>query len=245
MAKFEKEKKEKLEDPQKLFDNFSVFKLIKPMAGTFHVVELSLEDTSRILDKSDSFSNFHDQNWLKIMGYTLLYSMNQKPRPFFGYCGTDFLTLIYKINPELNQPTELISNLSSLASSFLGLQINNTVNFSGNLLEFPDPKILTAYLLWKQNNNRNLLIQSMALYTLISQGKSSEDAKQTIIALGDNQTKLSMISDHNQTKIPNWHLNGICSFWDKSNDKIQLAVHENLPSGPDFLNFLIELFDQE
>ena len=234
--------------PEDLFSSFEVFGLVRPMAGTFHVVDLQIQNSSSILEHTSKkgINHFHDPIWLRDMGMTMLYSMAQSPRPIFGFATATSITILYKILPAKHTGTDLISGAVSNISSFLGTRIDTAVRFSGTLLEFPNPKILTAFFLWKQNTNRSLMIESLSLEALISNGGSVKDAKDTLDALGDKEAKLSLIADYLETdEVPNCHTNGIASYWVPKEEGIRLTLHQNLPSGPDFLTFMIDIFDQE
>jgi hypothetical protein len=235
-------------NPEDVFSAFEVFGLVKPMAGTFHVVDLQIEDSASILERNTckTFTHFHDAGWLKEVGMTLLYAMSQSPQPIFGFASANCITILYKVLPAKYSGTKLISTTISDVSSFLGNKIGTVVKYNGTLLEFPNPKILTTYFLWKQNINRRIMIESLSLEALISKGISVKEAQETLLALGDTDTKLSLISDFlNKDPLPSWHTNGVAAYWAHKDEGIRLTLHQNLPSGPDFLTFMIDIFDQE
>ncbi|MBU1536602.1 hypothetical protein KKF84_14850, partial [Myxococcota bacterium] len=205
-------------------------------------------DTDILLERKNSstFSHFHDQGWLKHMGMTLLYTMTQAPQPIFGFATATGITILYKVLPEKYSGTSLITSATSASSSFLGTRVDTALRFSGTLLEFPNPKILTAFFLWKQNQNKSLMVQSLALDALISQGHSVQKAQETMHALGSAAAKLDLISEFlGEDPLPQWRTNGVAAYWVPREEGIRLTLHQELPAGPDFLTFMIDIFDQE
>jgi hypothetical protein len=232
-------------NPEELFLSFEIYGQVKPMVGTYHVVELRLEDSVELLESKHNkpFQFFHDREWLKSMGYSMLFNMIHDPYPIFGFAGINTISTLYKTVSFERLGTEVVSMAASNAASFLGAHLSIPIKFSGKLLEFPDSKILSAYFVWKQKMNRKLLIQSLTLTGLLSQGESIESASEKVMNTMDEKAKLKFIAEYLKfEKVPGWQLNGLSSYWSKDENKIRLKLHQELPIGTDFLNFLMDIF---
>ncbi|MBN2724509.1 MAG: hypothetical protein JXR95_10600 [Deltaproteobacteria bacterium] len=234
-------------DPDTLFSSFNVYNQIRPMMGTYHVIDLQLENTSAILEgtRISSIRHFHDAEWMKIMGKSLIYSCSRDPGALFGMAGSYHFSLVYSLPVTKLEGTDLLAGVTSSISSFISGHTGSPVKLSGKVLEFPDPKIMSAFFLWKQNQNRDITVQSMILEILMNNGKTFEEARETLITLGDTKSKLSVISEQYDGSIPEWIINGLCAYWKMKGDSVVMSLNQNIPSGPDFLSFMMEIFDQK
>lgn len=230
-------------NPQEFFYSFEVFSHIHPMAGTYHIVELSLKHTEHILEHAavHHIQHFHDDAWLRMMGQTLLFCMAHPDVPLLGYASSNGISLMYKHLDVIDDYAHRMFAITSHAASFLSCRLNLPVRFQGKLLEFPNIKVLCAYLLWKQVVHRRIMMHSMILAHLLAQGKTVEEARATYMEAKDEKTRLAMCAQYLKVdKIPAWQLNGLLSYWSPVEDRLQLTLNQNLPSGSDFLSFLTD-----
>ncbi|MBU1219884.1 hypothetical protein KKF34_18695 [Myxococcota bacterium] len=233
-------------DPEILFSSFNVYNQIRPMLGTYHVIDIQIDNSAQVLENIQlkDVNHFHDSVWLKTMGLCLAYTCNQT-QALFGLAGSYNMLLVYSLPATQREGTGLLATCASAATSFLSSHTGTPARFSGKVMEFPEPKIMAAYFLWKQNENRNVIIQSIVLEALMSRGNTFEQAREMLMALSDLKSKLSLVSDFLQVeKIPQWLLNGICTYWKIDNNELKLSLNQTVPDGPDFLSYMVEIFEQ-
>lgn len=233
-------------DPEILFSSFNVYNQIRPMLGTYHVIDLQIDNSTQVLEsvRLKNVSHFHDSEWLKTMGLCLAYTCSQT-QALFGLAGSYNLLMVFSLPATHREGTSLLSTCASAATSFLSSHAGTPARFSGKVLEFPEPKIMAAYFLWKQNENRNVVLQSIVLEALMSRGNSFEQAREMLVALSDTKSKLSLVTDFlNVDKIPHWLTNGITAYWKIENDELRLSINQTVPDGPDFLSYMVEIFEQ-
>lgn len=230
-------------NPRDFFHSFEVFGHVRPMAGTYHIVDLSLEHTETILEHAavHQIQHFHDDAWLRLMGQTLLFCMAQPNLPLFGYASSNGISLMYKHLGEVDDHAQQMFAITSHAASFMSCRLNVPVRFQGKLLEFPNVRVLCAYYLWKQVMHRRMMIHSMILAHHLEQGKTVEEAQAAYLGAKDEKSRLSMCAQYLKSdRVFPWKINGLLSYWTRVEDRLQLALHQNLPSGPDFLSFLMD-----
>ncbi|PKN60320.1 MAG: hypothetical protein CVU53_03710 [Deltaproteobacteria bacterium HGW-Deltaproteobacteria-11] len=232
-------------NPQDFFHSFEVFGHVRPMAGTYHIVDLTLEKTENILENAQKhhIQYFHDAAWLHVMGQNLIFCMSQPSLPLFGFSGSNSIALLYKHLAEEDDHAQRLFSITSHAASFLSTHLSVPVKFQGKLLEFPSVKVLCAFFLWKQVVHRRIMIHSMCLAHLMAQGKSPVEAQEAYLAAPDEKARLSMCAQYLELdRVPSWQLNGLIGFWASQEDRLHLTMHQDLPSGPDFLAFLMDAF---
>jgi len=215
------------------------------MAGTYHIVDLTLERTENILENASGhhIHYFHDAAWLHVMGQDLIFCMSQTGMPLFGFSGSNSISLMYKHLAEEDEHAQRLFSITSHAASFLSSHLSLPVKFQGRLLEFPSVKVLCAFFLWKQVMHRRIMIHSMCLAHQLAQGKSPEEAQAAYLEAPDEKSRLAMCAQHLQVeKVPSWQLNGLIGYWSRQEDRLHLTLHQDLPSGPDFLAFLMDAF---
>lgn len=230
-------------DPQEFFHSFEVFSHVRPMAGTYHIVDLKLERTGQILEHASvhHIQHFHDEAWLRIMGQTLMFCMSQPDLPLLGYASSNGISLMYKYLGETGDHAQKLFAITSHAASFLSCRLTVPVQFQGKLLEFPNVKVLCAYYLWKQVTHRRLMLHSMMLAHLLEQGKSVAEAQQIYLGIPDEKSKMAMCAEYLKVeKIPRWRINGLLSYWTRVEDRLHLTINQQLPGGADFLSFLMD-----
>jgi len=232
-------------NPQDFFHSFEVFGHVRPMAGTYHIVDLTLERTENILEHASGhhIRHFHDAAWLHVMGQDLIFCMSKPSLPLFGFASSNSISLLYKHLAEEDGHAQRLFSITSHAASFLSTHLSVPVQFQGRLLEFPSVKVLCAFYLWKQVQHRRIMIHSMCLAHLLQQGKSFEEAQETYLAAPDEKARLTMCAQHlGVDKVPTWQLNGLIGYWARQEDRLRLTLHQDLPAGPDFLAFLMDAF---
>ncbi len=232
-------------NPQEFFHSFEVFNSVRPMAGTYHIVDLTLEKTETILENVSrhAINHFHDASWLHIMGQGMIFCMSQKDYPTFGFSGANSIALLFKNLAEEDLHSQRLFSVTSHATSFLSNYLATPVKFQGRLLEFPSIKVLCAYFLWKQVVHRKIMIHSLCLAALLEEGLSPEMAQKSFFELEDEKARLALCGKHlGVDKLPPWQTNGLISFWSNNKEELRLTVHQELPSGPDFLAFLMDAF---
>jgi hypothetical protein len=53
---------------------------------------------------------------------------------------------------------------------------------------------------------------------------------------------MDIIKDfHGTDKLMGWHTNGVLGYWSLKNDSYFLSIHDNLPTGPNFLTLMMDL----
>jgi hypothetical protein len=232
-------------NPQDFFHSFEVFGHVRPMAGTYHIVDLTLERTENILEQAarHHIRHFHDAAWLHVMGQDLIFCMSQPGMPLFGFSSSNSITLLYKHLAEEDEHAQRLFSITSHAASFLSSHLSLPVKFQGRLLEFPSVKVLCAFFLWKQVLHRRIMIHSMCLAQQLAQGKSFEEAQAAYLEAPDEKARLAMCAQYLQVdRVPTWQLNGLIGYWSRQEDRLHLTLHQDLPSGPDFLAFLMDAF---
>ncbi len=235
-------------DPKELFRSFEVFHLVKPMAGTFHVVALELEAFDRLKERitQHPLQSVHEEGWAKAMGMTMLYVMTQDPRPIFGFTTANAISILYKVLPSKVSGTTLLSKATSDAASFLGTRLGTAVHFHSTLLEFPNPKILATYFLWMQKRNRATMLSELTHSAITAEGFSAVETQERMSVLDSPESQAEIVSAFlGESPIAPWRTNGIASYWVPKQEGIRLTLHQELPSGPDFLTFMVHIFDQE
>ncbi len=230
-------------NPQEFFHSFEVFGHVRPMAGTYHIVDLSLEHTEHILEHAavHHVHHFHDESWLRFMGQTLLFCMAQPDLPLLGYASSNGISLMYKNLVEMQDHAQRMFAITSHAASFLSCRLGVPVRFQGRLLEFPNVKVLCAYFLWKQVVHRRIMMHSMILAHLLEQGKTVQEAQEIYMEAKDEKSRLAMCAQYLKVdRVPAWQLNGLLSYWSRLEDRLHLTLNQQLPGGADFLSFLMD-----